>query len=195
MPSEDKMYFTIAPVSEIRRGLRSNLGAIASIFLALVLWCTISAGLVDFFNLTNNAHGYLDSIYFTVINVTTVGFGDIVPIAAWGKVLSMINALLGLIFFGCLIAAVTAAFQPAEYQGAVSNGVRGGDGDPLERQATSLTVALQRLVDALRYFSAQESNEQGPEGRGSVRIQINTGRDDWETVLTVETFRSHRRPG
>ena len=60
---------------------------------------------------------FLDSLYFTVINVTTVGFGDIHPTSDVGKVLAMMNAVLGLIIFGFLVAAITAALQPSGFSG------------------------------------------------------------------------------
>ena len=57
--------------------------------------------------------GWFDSFYFTVINVTTVGFGDIVPKTTAGHWIAIANSLFGLMAFGWLVAVFTIALQPA----------------------------------------------------------------------------------
>lgn len=47
---------------------------------------------------------WLDSIYFTIITLTTVGFGDITPETDAGKVFTLLYVLLGI---GILVAFVT----------------------------------------------------------------------------------------
>jgi CBS domain containing-hemolysin-like protein len=54
------------------------------------------------------------SLYFTVINFTTVGFGEIVPKTSWGRVIAVGNSLLGLVSFGWLVAIFTLALQPSQ---------------------------------------------------------------------------------
>ncbi len=55
--------------------------------------------------------------YFTVINVTTVGFGDVTAATRVGKLVSGLNAFIGLGLFGVLVALITLAFQPSEFTG------------------------------------------------------------------------------
>lgn len=50
---------------------------------------------------------YLDALYFTVITLTTVGYGDFSPQTSIGKIFSMLYILMGLGVFGALIAVVT----------------------------------------------------------------------------------------
>lgn len=40
---------------------------------------------------------YLDSLYFTVITVTTIGYGDFVPQTDLGKILTIIFPFLGIV--------------------------------------------------------------------------------------------------
>ena len=39
---------------------------------------------------------FVDSIYYSVITMTTVGYGDVYPVTVLGKILSAIIALLGI---------------------------------------------------------------------------------------------------
>lgn len=117
------VQFLIAPPSDIKLQFRKNLPYIAFIFLVLIVWCIVSAVIVNqcaLYRPPSASRTYFDALYFTVINVTTVGFGDIYPLAAGGKIMAMLNALIGLLLFGCLIAVITAAFQP---NGLTANGV------------------------------------------------------------------------
>ena len=46
----------------------------------------------------------LDALYFSVVTFTTLGFGDITPISHIGKVLVMLEVILGYLMGGLLIA-------------------------------------------------------------------------------------------
>lgn len=48
--------------------------------------------------------GWLDSLYFCVITLATVGYGDFSPQTAAGKIFTMIYILLGI---GALVAVLT----------------------------------------------------------------------------------------
>ncbi|WP_236545398.1 potassium channel family protein [Tropicimonas marinistellae] len=68
--------------------------------LALVLWASV-------FYRTVEGWSWLDSIYFSVIAVSTVGFGDISPETASGKIFTMFYIMIGLGVF--VTAATTVA--------------------------------------------------------------------------------------
>jgi voltage-gated potassium channel len=52
---------------------------------------------------------YIDAMYFTVATLTTTGFGDIVLVGYWGKVLSILTMIFGVSLFIRLIQTV---FRP-----------------------------------------------------------------------------------
>ncbi len=47
----------------------------------------------------------LDSVYFSVMTISTVGYGDITPVTAFGKIFTILYVLCGL---GVFVAAATA---------------------------------------------------------------------------------------
>jgi hypothetical protein len=50
---------------------------------------------------------FIDSIYFTCVTMTTLGYGDITPATPVGKILVTLQALSGFIVMSILIAAIT----------------------------------------------------------------------------------------
>src|SRR5258708_25535706 len=107
----DIIHLEMLRAREAGRQLRANGRYIVSAILVIAAWCLFSAFLANRYQLTDKARTYCDAFYFTVINVTTVGFGDILPITPGGKDLAMANGLLGLLFFGFLIAQSPRPFS------------------------------------------------------------------------------------
>lgn len=55
-----------------------------------------------------------DGVYFAVTTVTGVGYGDMVPVTNWGKVIAMILQTVGVVLFGSIVAMV--AVELLRYQ-------------------------------------------------------------------------------
>lgn len=90
---------------QIFRSLRaaSRDGRVRSILaftLALVFWAAVFYHFVE-------GWSWLDSAYFSVIAISTVGFGDISPDTAGGKIFTMFYIVIGLGVF--VTAATTVA--------------------------------------------------------------------------------------
>jgi hypothetical protein len=54
-----------------------------------------------------------EALYFTLITGLTVGYGDIVPTTAFGRLLSVVIALIGVVYVGILVAIGTRALAHA----------------------------------------------------------------------------------
>lgn len=54
---------------------------------------------------------YLNALYFTVITLTTIGYGDFTPQTNLGKIFSMLYILLGLGVLGALIGLISSKSQ------------------------------------------------------------------------------------
>ena len=69
------------------------------ILLTLLCLLFIAAGLI--YNVEHNTagsaiHNFLDAFYFTVVTMTTVGFGDITPLSNGGRLVTLLMILAGI---------------------------------------------------------------------------------------------------
>lgn len=55
-----------------------------------------------------------DGIYFAVTTVTGVGYGDMVPVTDWGRVVAMVLQTVGVVLFGAIVALI--AVELLRYQ-------------------------------------------------------------------------------
>lgn len=54
----------------------------------------------------NEVFSFIDSIYFTCVTVTTLGYGDITPYTSFGKIFIALQALFGFVIISLFMAAV-----------------------------------------------------------------------------------------
>lgn len=73
-------------------------------FRALLFLVILTLAIGTFFYHSVEGWSWLDSLYFSVITLTTVGYGDFTPKTDSGKIFTMIYIFLGL---GILIGFVT----------------------------------------------------------------------------------------
>ena len=53
-------------------------------------------------------YGLLDDLYFVIVTLTTVGYGDITPVTYNEKVLTMFLVLFGILMFSAITAAISS---------------------------------------------------------------------------------------
>ena len=58
----------------------------------------------------------LDSIYFSVITIATVGYGDIAPVAGYAKVFTIFEVLLGLLYILFIVSIFLSVFLKHQNQ-------------------------------------------------------------------------------
>jgi voltage-gated potassium channel len=59
---------------------------------------------------TSNIHNYADAVWWAMVTVTTVGYGDRFPVTAGGRTVSVILMLVGIGLIGVLTATVASVF-------------------------------------------------------------------------------------
>lgn len=86
-------------------------------YLALV---TLGLGLLAGFVVTlvdkEDFPTFGDGVWWAIVTLGTVGYGDIVPHTAWGRVIGSIVIVFGVTFIAFLTATVTSAFVSAAEQ-------------------------------------------------------------------------------
>lgn len=55
--------------------------------------------------------GFVDCMYFSVVTATTLGYGDIVPVTSWARLLSAAEAIGGMVVVGAMISRLLSVQQ------------------------------------------------------------------------------------
>jgi voltage-gated potassium channel len=97
----------------------------------------------------SNIHNYPDALWWGIVTVTTVGYGDRFPVTAGGRIVAVILMLVGIGLIGVLTATVASVFIK-EHTDANRREFRQGHED-LGQQ---LSVISDRLADVERRLGA-----------------------------------------
>jgi len=83
----------------------SILMMVRHVLIALLALIAMGAGLISIAEGMN----YWEALYLTLITGLTVGYGDVVPTTVLGRIVSVLVALIGLVFFGIVVAVANRA--------------------------------------------------------------------------------------
>lgn len=83
----------------------SILMMVRHVLIALLALMAMAAGLISIAEGMN----YWEALYLTLITSLTVGYGDVAPTMVLGRIVSVLIALIGLVFFGIVVAAANRA--------------------------------------------------------------------------------------
>lgn len=53
---------------------------------------------------------FFDAVYWAVISLTTVGYGDLYPVTSAGRIISMISAIFGIAFVALPAGIISAGY-------------------------------------------------------------------------------------
>jgi voltage-gated potassium channel len=81
------------------------LALVGHTLLALLALMAIGAGVIAIAEGMN----YWEALYFAFITGLTIGYGDITPVTVVGRSVSVLIGLLGIVFFGIVVAVATRA--------------------------------------------------------------------------------------
>lgn len=103
-----------------------NMG-VAKILLLLVSFIFISANILWFIERgskyinANYSVGIMDAVWWGVITVSTVGYGDVVPLSFAGRIVGIFVVMIGLAIFGLYIAKVSSSMAIQEIKSDIQN--------------------------------------------------------------------------
>lgn len=82
---------------------------IVRLLLLIVILLSLGLGLlvVPFEKSSGNIKTAFDGIWWAVSTITTVGYGDLVPVTVTGKIIGIVLQLVGVVFYGSLVATVS----------------------------------------------------------------------------------------
>jgi len=94
----------------LRRG-RNSRWKLGVAYFVLIIAFALLYGI--FGNIGENVD-YFNYLYFSVVTITSLGYGDFGPLDLFTKILVMIQILLGIVIFGLFISAVADADRKSE---------------------------------------------------------------------------------
>ena len=115
----------------------------------------------------SNIHDYPDALWWAIVTVTTVGYGDRFPVSAGGRAVAVVLMLVGIGLIGVLTATVASVFIK-EHTDANKEEFKKGHAD-LGQQ---LSVIQDRLADIERRLGTppgeQATVDEGADGGAPV---------------------------
>jgi voltage-gated potassium channel len=125
-------------------------------YLACALALTsVTAGLVVRAVDPKDFHSIGDGVWWALVTLATVGYGDIVPHSPWGRVVGSVVIVVGVTFLSILTATVTSYFVAADQEdrSARAEALRGGNEDTAQEL---LHEVLDRLDAIERTLEGRE---------------------------------------
>lgn len=150
-----RMAFISLRGSEALRILRARLGVAGIYALAILLTASLIVDRVE--RPVDGFDGFGDGLWWSIVTLTTVGYGDAVPQTGWGRSIAVVLMISGIALLGVLAGALAAVFglddeatePPLEADGSSTPrpGVSSDDvaTASLAEQVRALTLEVERL--------------------------------------------------
>lgn len=116
----------------------------------------------------SNIHDYPDALWWAIVTVTTVGYGDRFPVSAGGRAVAVVLMLVGIGLIGVLTATVASVFIK-EHTDSAKEEFKKGHAD-LGQQ---LALISDRLADVERRLGATPADMDAVEGAAQADAAAN----------------------
>ena len=83
---------------------------IMSLVFMIILVGAITILAVEYNSSDGKINNLFDAIWWALVTITTVGYGDLVPVTFWGRIIGIIFILLGFTIFSMFTAFIASSF-------------------------------------------------------------------------------------
>jgi voltage-gated potassium channel len=143
------------------RRLFERLGRVAVVALAIVFVGAAVAYRAE--HPTNPDFAtYGDALWWAIVTLTTVGYGDIVPKTEAGRVTGVIIMVTGVAILGVLAGSLASFFRLTGADGEPGDEAPAHDGDDLRVDVVALREQIERLTDQVARLAAQQRGDAAP---------------------------------
>ena len=89
----------------------TRLDEILGVLMVIIIGSTLGLYLID-----PSMNNLFDNLWFVIVSITTVGYGDITPNTVYGKVFSLILLIIGVFVFSAITGAISSYFMDSILQ-------------------------------------------------------------------------------
>ncbi|MCR5792835.1 MAG: ion transporter [Lachnospiraceae bacterium] len=98
---------TMVTITNVLKKVRKQLTAV----LILVVVYIIATALIIFQVEPELFDTFFEAVYWAAVSITTIGYGDISPVSSWGRVITIVSALVGMAIIALPSGIITAAYM------------------------------------------------------------------------------------
>lgn len=133
-------------LGRLYRDMLKQLETRALLVLAMLV---MAIGVVFYMNVER--WSFINALYFCVVTLGTVGYGDITPTTEIGRLFTVIYIIVGLSVIGGFFATLGKLIDPQRFL------LRRPTAPDLTKEIEALTRERERLIDLLQHEKAAES--------------------------------------
>lgn len=122
-----------------------NTNGLSKILILNFVAVTVAGGVLT----VVEKQSFLNSLWWSIVTMTTVGYGDIVPQTAIAKIIAILLMLIGILTFGMVTAIITRFFVDSERDAKI---------DELTLKIEEQHLILQRLEAKLDALSGEKKD-------------------------------------
>ena len=103
---------SIRIIGNVLKNSRESLAAVGSLALAYI----IVSALIIFNAEPDSFRNFFEAVYWSTVLLTTVGFGDITPVTAIGRLIAMVSSIFGIAIVALPSGIITAGYMQELYR-------------------------------------------------------------------------------
>lgn len=131
--------FRNSDIAAVRDSFRESLPTLKAVFVLAGMFVVFSATAiyeVERYAQPDTFNSFSDAVWWSLVTMTTVGYGDLYPKTAAGRTVAMITIVFGIAIFSSLFSVLQAAFTSAKMRHTAAE--NSTQIDRLERMLTDL---------------------------------------------------------